>query len=105
MYWQGDPATGVPARCAETVFIVAVLVWAVFEAVMRVIQRLRTTEPSDDHSYFLLLPCIAGSIIAAEVLGRRGRLLWHVMTCAPCWPSPCWAAWACTCASAPRSGN
>jgi protein-S-isoprenylcysteine O-methyltransferase Ste14 len=61
---------------AETVFIIAVLVWVVFEAVMRTIQRLRTTEPSDDRSYFVLLPCIAGSIIAAEVLGRRGRLLW-----------------------------
>ena len=61
---------------AETVFIIAVLVWVVFEAVMRTVQRLRTTEPSDDRSYFVLLPCIAGSIIAAEVLGRRGRLLW-----------------------------
>ena len=61
---------------AETVFIIAVLVWVVFEAVMRTIQRLRTTEPSDDRSYFVLLPCIAGSVIAAEVLGRRGRLLW-----------------------------
>jgi len=61
---------------AETVFIIAVLIWVVFEAVMRTIQRLRTTEPSDDHSYFILLPCIAGSIIAAEVLGRHGRLLW-----------------------------
>ena len=61
---------------AETVFIIAVLVWVVFEAVMRTVQRLRTTEPSDDRSYFVLLPCIAGSVIAAEVLGRRGRLLW-----------------------------
>ena len=61
---------------AETVFIITVLVWVVFEAVMRTVQRLRTTEPSDDRSYFVLLPCIAGSIIAAEVLGRRGRLLW-----------------------------
>ena len=61
---------------AETVFIIAVLVWVVFEAVMRTVQRLRTTEPSDDRSYFVLLPCIAGSIIAAEVLGRRGGLLW-----------------------------
>ena len=61
---------------AETAFIIAVLVWVVFEAVMRTVQRLRTTEPSDDRSYFVLLPCIAGSIIAAEVLGRRGRLLW-----------------------------
>jgi protein-S-isoprenylcysteine O-methyltransferase Ste14 len=61
---------------AETVFIIAVLVWVVFEAVMRTSQRLRTTEPSDDRSYLVLLPCIAGSVIAAEVLGRRGRLLW-----------------------------
>jgi len=61
---------------AETVFTIAVLVWLVFEAVMRVIQRMRTTEPSDDLSFLVLIPCIAGSIVAAEVLGRRGRLLW-----------------------------
>lgn len=61
---------------AETVFTIAVLVWLVFEAVMRTIQRMRTTEPSDDRSFLVLIPCIAGSIAAAEVLGRRGRLLW-----------------------------
>ena len=60
----------------ETAFAIAVLAWVVFEAVMRTVQRLRTTEPSDDRSYFVLLPCIAGSIIAAQVLGHRGRLLW-----------------------------
>jgi len=61
---------------AETVFTIAVLVWLVFEAVMRVIQRGRTTEPSDDLSFLVLIPCIAGAIVAAEVLGRRGGLLW-----------------------------
>lgn len=61
---------------AETVFTVVVVVWLVFEAAMRVIQRLRTTEQSDDLSFFVLIPCIAGSVIAAEVLGRRGRFLW-----------------------------
>lgn len=68
---------------AETVFVIAVLVWVVFEAVMRTVQRLRTTEPSDDRSYFVLLPCIAGSVIAAEVLGRRGGLPWPG---GPDWP-------------------
>ena len=61
---------------AETVFTIAVLVWLVFEAVMRAIQRMRTTEPSGDLSFLVLIPCIAGAIVAAEVLGRRGRLLW-----------------------------
>jgi len=61
---------------AETVFTIAVLVWLVFEAVMRTIQRMRTTEPSGDLSFLVLIPCIAGSIAAAAVLGRRGRLLW-----------------------------
>jgi len=61
---------------AETVFTLAVLVWLVFEAVMRAIQRMRTTEPSGDLSFLVLIPCIAGAIVAAEVLGRRGRLLW-----------------------------
>jgi protein-S-isoprenylcysteine O-methyltransferase Ste14 len=61
---------------AETVFIIVVAVWAVFEAVMRVIQRLRATDPSNDPSFFVLVPCLAGSVIAAEVLGRRGGLLW-----------------------------
>ena len=61
---------------AETVFTIAVLVWLVFETVMRTIQRMRTTEPSADLSFLVLIPCVAGSIVAAEVLGRRGRLLW-----------------------------
>ena len=61
---------------AEAVFTLAVLVWLVFEAVMRAIQRMRTTEPSGDLSFLVLIPCIAGAIVAAEVLGRRGRLLW-----------------------------
>jgi len=34
---------------AETVFTIAVLVWLVFEAVMRAIQRMRTAEPLCAH--------------------------------------------------------
>jgi len=41
------------------VFIIVVVVWAVFEAVMRVIQRLRATDPPNDPSFFVLVPCIA----------------------------------------------
>jgi protein-S-isoprenylcysteine O-methyltransferase Ste14 len=62
---------------AETAFIVAVLAWTVFEGVMRVLQRLRASgPPSADTTYFVLLPALAGSVIAAEILGRRGGLLW-----------------------------
>jgi protein-S-isoprenylcysteine O-methyltransferase Ste14 len=61
---------------AETVFIIALAVWVAFEAVMRVVQRMRATDPSDDLSFLVLVPCVAGSVIAAEILGRRGRFLW-----------------------------
>jgi protein-S-isoprenylcysteine O-methyltransferase Ste14 len=62
---------------AETAFIIAVLVWAVFEGVMRILQRLRASgPPSSDTTYFVLVPCLAGAVIAAEVLGSRGGLLW-----------------------------
>jgi protein-S-isoprenylcysteine O-methyltransferase Ste14 len=61
---------------AETVFIIAVAAWLVFETVMRVVQRLRSTDPPNDPSSFVLIPCIAGSVIAAQALGRSGRLLW-----------------------------
>ena len=55
---------------AEVAFVIPLLAWLLFEAVMRVRQRLRATgPPSADRSFFVLLPCLAGSIIAAEVLG------------------------------------
>ena len=62
---------------AEVAFIVLLLTWTVFEAVMRVRQRLRATGPDTrDPSYFVLLPALLAAVVAAEVLGRRGRLLW-----------------------------
>ena len=62
---------------AETAFIVAVAFWAVFEFVMRVRQRLRASGPAAwDPSAVVLVPCLAGAVVAAEVLGRRGRLPW-----------------------------
>jgi len=61
---------------AEVAFIVLLLTWTVFEAVMRVLQRLRATGPDTrDPSYFVLLPALLAAVVAAEVLGRRGRLL------------------------------
>ena len=61
---------------AEAAFIIAVGTWVLFEAVMRVVQRLRAAGPSDDRSFFVLLPAMAGAVIAAEALGRDGRLPW-----------------------------
>jgi len=62
---------------AEVAFTVLLLTWAVFEAVMRGLQRLRATGPdARDPSYFVLVPALLAAIVAAEVLGRRGRLLW-----------------------------
>lgn len=55
---------------AETVFIIAVLAWVVFEAVMRTIQRLGTTGPSDDRSYFVLA---ADARTRRRVRALRGR--------------------------------
>jgi protein-S-isoprenylcysteine O-methyltransferase Ste14 len=62
---------------AETVFIVALATWLVFEFVMRVRQRmLASGPPSRDPTFFVLVAALAGSIILAEVLGRRGGLPW-----------------------------
>jgi protein-S-isoprenylcysteine O-methyltransferase Ste14 len=62
---------------AETVFIVALATWLVFEFVMRVRQRmLASGPPSRDPTFFVLVATLAGSIILAEVLGRRGGLPW-----------------------------
>jgi protein-S-isoprenylcysteine O-methyltransferase Ste14 len=62
---------------AETAFTVALAAWLVFEFVMRVRQRMRSAGPaSEDRTYFVLIPALAGSIIAAEILGRSGGLPW-----------------------------
>ena len=62
---------------AEVAFTVLLLTWAVFETVMRGLQALRAKGPNPrDPSYFVLVPALLGAIVAAEVLGRRGRLPW-----------------------------
>ena len=62
---------------AEVAFGVLLLTWAVFETVLRGLQALRAKGPNPrDPSYYVLLPALLAAIIAAEVLGRRGRLLW-----------------------------
>ena len=62
---------------AEVAFGVLLLTWAVFETVMRGLQALRAKGPNArDPSYYVLLPALLAAIVAAEVLGRRGRLLW-----------------------------
>ena len=62
---------------AEKAFIAALAVWAVFEFVMRVRQRLRAGRPaSPDPSAIVLVPCLAAAVIATQVLGRRGGLPW-----------------------------
>jgi protein-S-isoprenylcysteine O-methyltransferase Ste14 len=62
---------------AEVAFTVLLLTWIGFEAVMGGLQRLRATGPDTrDPSYFVLLLALVASVLAAEVLGRRGRLLW-----------------------------
>jgi hypothetical protein len=49
----------------------------VFEFVMRVRQRmLASGPPSQDPTFLVLVATLAGSIILAEVLGRRGGLPW-----------------------------
>jgi protein-S-isoprenylcysteine O-methyltransferase Ste14 len=62
---------------AEVAFGVLLLTWAVFETVMRGLQALRAKGPNPrDPSYYVLLPALLAAIVAAEVLGRRGRLPW-----------------------------
>jgi protein-S-isoprenylcysteine O-methyltransferase Ste14 len=51
--------------------------WWLFEAVMNVRQRLRAGHgPGRDPTYVLMYLSIAASVIAAQILGRRGGLLW-----------------------------
>src|SRR6266700_2153953 len=58
-------------------FIVSLAAWLVFEFVMRARQRLRASgPPAWDRSALVLLPCLAAAVALAQVLGRRGGLLW-----------------------------
>jgi protein-S-isoprenylcysteine O-methyltransferase Ste14 len=51
--------------------------WWVFEAVMNARQWLRAGRGlSRDPTYVLVYVCVAASVIAAQILGRRGGLLW-----------------------------
>ena len=51
--------------------------WWLFEAVMNVRQWLRAGRSlSRDPTYVLVYVCVAASVIAAQVLGRQGGLLW-----------------------------
>jgi protein-S-isoprenylcysteine O-methyltransferase Ste14 len=69
---------------AAVTFSATLLLWLVFEFVMRVRQHQQATGPAAyDPSAVILLPCIVLSIIAAEVLGRRGGLPWPG---GPVWP-------------------
>ena len=62
---------------AEVAFTALLLTWAVFETVMRGLQALRAKGPNiRDPTYYVLVPALLAAIVAAEVLGRRGRLLW-----------------------------
>ena len=62
---------------AAVAFTVLLVTWVVFETLMRVLQRLRATGlDTRDPSYFVLLLALVAAVVAAEVLGRRGRLLW-----------------------------
>jgi hypothetical protein len=62
---------------AEVAFIVLLVTWAVFETVMRGLQAFRATGPDTrDPSQLVLLPALLAAVVAAQVLGRRGGLLW-----------------------------
>jgi protein-S-isoprenylcysteine O-methyltransferase Ste14 len=62
---------------AGTAFTVAVAAWLVFELVMRARQRRQAGRPaSADPTFSVLIACLAAAVIAAEMLGRDGRLPW-----------------------------
>ena len=62
---------------ASAAFTAVVACWAVFELVMRVRQqRLAGGPPGRDPSLFAVWAGIAGSVVAAELLGRSGVLPW-----------------------------
>ncbi|MGH3156574.1 MAG: hypothetical protein ACRDNF_08390 [Streptosporangiaceae bacterium] len=65
---------------ATVAFSAELFAWLVFEAVMRVRQRLRSQGPPTwDPSVVVLLPCLAGSIVdrAGRAAGARECGLWH----------------------------
>lgn len=62
---------------AETAFVVASASWLLFEFATRVRQRvLARGTTSADPTFFILVPCIIGSFVAAEILSRHGGLIW-----------------------------
>ena len=62
---------------AATAFTAAVAAWLVFEFVMRARQRRQAAGPtSADPTFLVLIACLVAAVIAAEVLGREGRLPW-----------------------------
>jgi protein-S-isoprenylcysteine O-methyltransferase Ste14 len=62
---------------AESAFTAAVAVWLVFEFVMRIRQRRQAGgRAPTDLTYLVLVACLVAAVIAAEVLGRDGRLPW-----------------------------
>ena len=62
---------------AATAFTVAVAAWLVFEFVMRIRQRRQAGRPaSADPTFSILIACLVAAVIAAEALGRDGRLPW-----------------------------
>ena len=62
---------------AATAFTVAVAAWLVFELVMRARQRRQAGRPAAaDPTFLVLIACLVAAVIAAEVLGREGRLPW-----------------------------
>jgi protein-S-isoprenylcysteine O-methyltransferase Ste14 len=62
---------------AAAAFTGAAAAWLVFEFVMSMLQRRQASGPvRHDPSALVLIPCLVGAVIAAEALGRSGRLLW-----------------------------
>jgi protein-S-isoprenylcysteine O-methyltransferase Ste14 len=62
---------------AESAFIGVSVAWWLFEAVMNLRQRLRAgRRPGWDPTYVLVYLSVAASVIAAQLLGRHGHLLW-----------------------------
>jgi len=62
---------------AATAFTVAVAAWLIFEFVMRARQRRQAGRPaSADPTFSILIACLVAAVIAAEALGRDGRLPW-----------------------------
>jgi protein-S-isoprenylcysteine O-methyltransferase Ste14 len=65
------------AGAAQDALIGVSAAWWLFEAVMNVRQWLRAGRSLNrDPTYVLMYVSVAASVIAAQVLGRRGGLLW-----------------------------